>query len=524
MNKYPYRHIARVVIEAVTPLAVGSGEKSLLTDSIVARDVNGLPYIPGTSLAGIIRHELGIKEFDKSIFGFKESKKDKAERKKQAKANHKMDNIDEGSEIIFSSAQIVDADGKAVEGLISQKSDYLKNFDELPIRQHVRIDHRGTAEDGGKFDEEVVYKGTRFMFEIELLTSPPTPLQNGEGGNSVDNFNAVLAELAKETIRIGGGTRKGFGEIKIVDLKCVKFDLNKYDDLEMYINKTSSLNDPFWETSVDCFVPRNDGAHTNVIANAVKQSHNVSYTTYELRLQPDDFFLFGSGMGDDEADMTPVTEAYIDWSSGKPQFSKKAVLIPGASVKGAVAHRVAFHYNKIKGVFADEVSAAKIPDMLNKEKGYVLPYPFDSQKKGDFEELLIRSGNPAVRALFGYTSQDEREQQRGNVLISDVIQHSKADATKILNHVSIDRFTGGAIDGALFSEKVNYGKSETYTLKFHVHNKVLENKEIKQAFEAALRDIANGLLPLGGGVNRGHGCFNGTLLINGKEEPLCTDK
>lgn len=42
-----YKLVVRVIIEAQTPLCIGSGEKSILTDSEVMRDVNGLPYIPG---------------------------------------------------------------------------------------------------------------------------------------------------------------------------------------------------------------------------------------------------------------------------------------------------------------------------------------------------------------------------------------------------------------------------------------------------------------------------------------------
>ena len=46
---YNKRYLTRVVIEAATPLAVGTGNKSVLTDALVARDLNGLPYIPGSS-------------------------------------------------------------------------------------------------------------------------------------------------------------------------------------------------------------------------------------------------------------------------------------------------------------------------------------------------------------------------------------------------------------------------------------------------------------------------------------------
>lgn len=56
--KYTYRLLSRFVIEAQTPISVGKGEKSILSDAIVATDVNGLPYIPGTSIAGVLRHSM----------------------------------------------------------------------------------------------------------------------------------------------------------------------------------------------------------------------------------------------------------------------------------------------------------------------------------------------------------------------------------------------------------------------------------------------------------------------------------
>jgi hypothetical protein len=177
---------------------------------------------------------------------------------------------------------------------------------------------------------------------------------------------------------------------------------------------------------------------------------------------------------------------------------------------------VAFHYNKRKGVFADKLDVAAIPELIG--KGYEIPKKFNSKK--DMPEKMVTKYNPAVKALFGYTSQDEKEQKRSNVLISDVIQGKFDDANrKILNHVSIDRFTGGAIDSALFSENVVVGKDkdEIYTLTFKVNNSAMADADVKEALKSALFDIADGLLPLGGGTNRGHGCFSGKLFENEKE-------
>ena len=60
--KNKYRFLARLVIESKTPLNIGSGNKSIKTDSLVLRDVNGLPFIPGTTIAGLLRHSLDEKQ------------------------------------------------------------------------------------------------------------------------------------------------------------------------------------------------------------------------------------------------------------------------------------------------------------------------------------------------------------------------------------------------------------------------------------------------------------------------------
>lgn len=482
-NKYPYRSLARLIIETVTPLAVSSGEKGLYTDSLVARDVNDLPYIPGTAVAGVVRHAIKESGLNDSFFGFAAG----------------LDGKDggRGSEILFSSAQMVDEKGNIVEGLVNpDSSPYLKLFkEELPVRQHVCINELGVAKKHGKFDEEVVFKGTRFCFEIELLSS--------EKGNR--NLVSVLSELSKDTIRVGGGTRKGFGEFKLVENECkfAELDLNNPDDLNLYIRKTSSLNDGIWNSNC-----------VHSLASLDMQRQETLWTEYKLILKPDDFFLFSSGFGDDEADIIPVTESFIDWSTGMPILNKDAILIPASSVKGAVAHRVAYHYNRLKKHYIDELSANNIPDLV--KEGYLFPPDFDSTNQNSWRKMLVEN-NPAVSSLFGFSSQDEKLQQRGNVLVSDVIQgRFDSGNKKIFNHISIDRFTGGGIDGALFSEKVVMER-DVYVLVFKVNNKALINETVKDSFEDALFDLAQGLLPLGGGTNRGHGCFTGQLYKDSEE-------
>jgi CRISPR/Cas system CSM-associated protein Csm3 (group 7 of RAMP superfamily) len=453
-TKYKFRHLARVIIEAKTPIAVGSGEKDVITDALVATDVNGLPYIPGTALAGVVRSMIG-EEKSRKYFGYQEGSKK-----------------GQGSEIIFTEAKILNSKGEVIDGLNIKAIDdeLLMNYKELPIRQHVNITDKGVAKEHGKFDEQIVFAGTRFSFELEMVS----------GDKEDENFKTILSQLLNNTFRIGSGTRNGFGEVEVIDLQKRSLDLSDANNLKDYLDKSSALNSDFW--SKDYSKPE-------------RITNTDEWTEYKLALQPDDFFLFGSGFGDDEADMTPVKGKKVNWSSGKGVLEENLVLIPATSVKGALSHRVAFYYNKLKGFCVREKDGEFVRD----------------------KEAECGNKNIAVQTLFGYESQDEKIQQRGNLIFSDIIE-KKETKENILNHVSIDRFTGGAIEGALFTEKTSFGKGQTFEMSILAKKDALKDNDVKNALENALKDICSGMLPLGGGVNRGNGVFKESVTKNG--EPL----
>ena len=457
-HTYRFRHLVRVVLETRTPLAIGSGNKNIKTDAVVARDVKGLPYIPGTTLAGVIRHALPEKQ-QRDWMGWQEK------------------NNGRGSQLIFTEAKLLSATGVPLDGFHSQQDAITQVCQELPVRQHVRINQQGTAVEGGKFDEEIVPKGMRFCFEFELLCDT-------KQGELVDNLIAILQ--ANE-FRIGSGSRSGFGQIAVVHVWKRLLDFRKPEELALYLQKSSSLAQ-LWEG----FEPVPTQTFTS-----------KNYTHYQLHLTATDFMFFGSGFGNEQSDMTFIQEPMVEWDGEQAHILKRAqvVLIPASSLKGALAHRTAYHYNRLGGKFADEMTA-------------------DALKE------FVGISNNAVNLLFG-SEEDQRKNKKhcGRILFSDVVKERKQSLEdKLLNHVKIDRFTGGAAAGALFSEEVLYAAGESFDVDLWL-KKIEEVKDVEErekrknlipAFEAALKDLCKGLLPLGGGVNRGNGTFTGSLTKDGE--------
>ena len=236
--------------------------------------------------------------------------------------------------------------GHIIDGLYTGEADlwqddFYKHFKELPIRNHVRINHRGTGVKMGKYDGQVGYKGMRFCFELEMVDGNICEQQAPQ----TDLFDTVIDMLCSAHFRVGGGTRSGLGALEIVSIQKNTLNLadTQRNDLQKYIAKSSSLTDTsFWKDY-------------DIVSAPSQGSQSDDWTAYTVVLQPDDFFLFGSGKSDQEVDMTTVKELYIAWDKGVPTWvDSSALLIPGSSIKGALAHRVAYLWNKQNGHWGDK--------------------------------------------------------------------------------------------------------------------------------------------------------------------------
>ncbi len=100
--------------------------------------------------------------------------------------------------------------------------------------------------------------------------------------------------------------------------------------------------------------------------------------------------------------------------------------------------------------------------------------------------------------------------------MSDCFKANDAQ-TKIFDHVAIDRFTGGAMDGMLFQEKTIAKDKDSYLIKISIKNEQNIGENLIKAYENALLDVTLGRLPLGGATTKGHGIFSGKVLKNGTE-------
>ncbi|MCU7960113.1 MAG: hypothetical protein KZQ58_08965 [gamma proteobacterium symbiont of Bathyaustriella thionipta] len=212
-------YIARLVLEADTALSINSGSPDGVFDTALVRDANNLPAIPGSSLAGVLRHlwrdEYGQAD-ENSLFGFQAGSEGAA------------------SPLSISWGVLLNSKGNAAEGLILDKqylqdplyASVLQQMDTPVYRDRVRLGHKGAALDSGKFDRAVLPAGHRFALEIRLWAKP-------EEDDVL--WRQLLALLIHPGFRLGGATRAGLGRMKLVSLHQQQFDMKNPQSRDAFL-------------------------------------------------------------------------------------------------------------------------------------------------------------------------------------------------------------------------------------------------------------------------------------------------
>lgn len=334
-------------------------------------------------------------------------------------------------------------------------------FSDLPIqdakigkRTGVKIDNRlGRAEEKHLYEYQVIEKGN-FDLKIEAKT------ENDADKELVEKAFRFFYKLLKEKIRLGAKTNSGFGVIGINQSDKIEYfqlDLTNIDKLIRWLNKEYKEEDLIKLddlTDVQCW-------HCRKLLIKAEFKLKTSLIIRDYSVNPDLPDAVSLKSGDD----------YI---------------ISGTSIKGALRSRA----EKILNTLSNDEK--KTEEMLNDLFGYV--------KVIKVEENSIQPG-----AKSGQNSQMEKA-KKGRLRVNEVKLENYAAEQQ--TRIKIDRFTGGALGGALLEEMPVFAAEEgkPFTIEIEVDK--------YQDWEAGLlllllKDLWTGDLPVGGEKSIGRGVLEG---------------
>ena len=450
---YSYLHIARFVIEADTAFAIASGLSDGAFDALVVRDANNLPAIPGTSLAGVLRSQYQQahgEEATEDLFGY---------------TRHYETQEGQASRVQLSWGCVHDSHDVPVEGIhhaLSQDPLLDRLAQDHPVtRERVKLNHRGAADDGKKFDKTLIPAGCRFSVEMSLWSASGDESQ----------WQQLLDIVAGSALRIGGSVRSGLGKFSLKRLHSRQFKLNDKKDYQAFRQLPAGLGDvagltPFKESQ-----------------------RKAAGLSVDICLQPEDYWRVGQGTeslkpqpGEITPQALPVTEPSIVWEGERASFVPRKVVVPGSGVKGALRHRLAFHYQRICKHHDVTLASSEVDELAG------------------------------VRALFGFAADTQEAQSKGQVgaiFFSDIYPDNAARPENIarMSHTSIDRFTGGVRDGVLFVEELMWQQPLKLTLWFDSQRLEAVDEHCRKALKLTLDDLVQGRLALGAASSKGHGFF-----------------
>ncbi len=189
-NKQPsHRIIGKIIIRAeinnTSPLLIGKGEGEH-SDVDIMLWHDGRPYIPGSSLAGVLRKRF----FEWCSFTDDEKKE----------IEKFWGTEDSGKQETFQSHIIFD-------DLLPQKSSAFK----ITIRDGVKIEHKTSiAADQGKYDYQLLEPGVTFDFKAEVT------IREGMDSEVFRKIVLSIGDILKNNdFRVGALTSGGFGKIDV---------------------------------------------------------------------------------------------------------------------------------------------------------------------------------------------------------------------------------------------------------------------------------------------------------------------
>ncbi len=431
----------KIIIDAEivtkSPLRIGSGDNDDITDIMILRDKKGRFFIPGTSLAGVLRAEIV------SVYGERVAEK------------------------LFGS---IDDDGNQSMLIVN---DVILNNANLTYRDGVSIDPlTGTAIRGAKYDYEALERGASGRINLELTIRYHSMKNTVDFDGYVhDDFKAVddfygelaaaLADLLTVGIRVGSLTSKGFGKIASKNPACCYeycFD-NKEDAAKWYkyISEEKQIG--------------------NIIYLGTKIKKLVGYSDFSVQLNcalKSSLLIADYNVDEKEIAANKENDEDECTISAVQMKNGDSYVIPGTSIKGVLRS-----------------TAVKLLLALN---------------KGNLEKA-----NAFVEELMGYARQNTKESKKSRLVVDEIYIKNSVLTPRKHSRNRIDRFTGGTINGALYTVEPIWQQDKnksTVQFDFYVHN----CSEAEAGLILLLiKELWYGNMAIGSDKSIGRGVFKGII-------------
>ena len=325
----------------------------------------------------------------------------------------------------------------------------------LPRRHGVGIDRTtGAASDGALYEHEFLPRGTRFTIRITAEGRDDESMENKQSEGIPGPASSEAIELLLRLIRslfkskaisLGGRTGSGQGAIKVQESNKKRQGSNEehQDSGDQYLRIVAQSKGIEGKEPVD-IVDALTGALTEEPELSKGTDSSACVGTQPARIKITWWSPTGIFVAEDE-ELTkqrkaakevenkekgineevhevvyPLRDPSVEWENAQ-------LLIPGTSIRGALRSRASR--------IARTVLAARDD--------------FKPLTSHDIHEQIAAEPN-LVRYMFGST------EYRGAVTVHDCLSTKRGKLIEV-THNAIDRWTGGVIDGGLFTEAVYLG-------------------------------------------------------------------
>ena len=320
----------------------------------------------------------------------------------------------------------------------SQYRDIDSGDSPLPRRHGVGIDRTtGAASDGALYEHEFLPRGTRFDIRItaegrdgeKMRREQSDGIPGPASSESVKELlDFVVDVLESGAVSLGGRTGSGQGTIQVIGPKLRRTGGTTDSDtltapadvLDTLIGQDEEgtpipLELGGWSLEEPAHITINWWSPTGIF---VAEDENLTKQRKEKAQETDPT---ANGVTE------PLRDPSVPWDEAQ-------LLIPGTSIRGALRSRAS---RIARTVLAAEAENTKTENKLT---------PFTSH---DVHDQIAAEPN-LVRYIFGST------EYRGAVTVHDCLSTERGKRIEV-THNAIDRWTGGVIDGGLFTEAVYLG-------------------------------------------------------------------